>query len=120
MAAKWQSDRMASDMEVSMKKRCGTEKMAPIGIHQRLLNTYGDKTVDVSTVRRWVVHFGSGNSNLKDKIWAPCVGMLQLSGVAELWWDCAAGHCGCGQEVAAVLNHWPSRVCLHLQSSVLL
>ena len=38
MAAKGQSDRKASDMEVRMKQRCDTEflhaeKMAPIGIH---------------------------------------------------------------------------------------
>jgi len=31
-------------------------KMVPIGIHQHLLNTYGDQTVDISTVRwRWYV-----------------------------------------------------------------
>ena len=27
-----------------------------------LLNVYGDQTVDVSTVRQWVVHFSSGDS----------------------------------------------------------
>jgi len=27
-----------------------------------LLNVYGDQTVDVSTVRWWVVHFSSGDS----------------------------------------------------------
>ena len=39
------------------------KKMAPIDIHQHSLNVYGDQTVDVSTVRQWVVHFSSGNSN---------------------------------------------------------
>ena len=76
MAAEGQSDKMVSDMEVSMKQRCVikffcVEKMAPIDIHQCLLNVYGDQTVDVSTVRQWVVHFSSGNSDVKDK---PCSG----------------------------------------------
>lgn len=31
------------------------EKMASIGIHQCLLNNYGDQTVDVSTARQCVV-----------------------------------------------------------------
>ena len=43
------------------------EKMAPNDIHQRLLNIYGDQTVDVSTVRRWVARFSSGDSNVKDR-----------------------------------------------------
>ena len=33
------------------------EKMAPSDIHQRLLNVCRDQTVDVSTLRWWVVHF---------------------------------------------------------------
>jgi len=56
MAAGRQFDRMVSDMEVQMKRRCVTEflhaeKMPPADIHQHLLNIYGDQTVDVSTVR---------------------------------------------------------------------
>ena len=35
-------------------------KMAPTGIHRCLLNGYGDPTVDVSTVRWWVVGFRGG------------------------------------------------------------
>ena len=45
------------------------EKMAPIDIHWCLLYVYGDQTVDVSTVRQWVVRFSRSNSNVKDK---PC------------------------------------------------
>ena len=37
--------------------------MAPIAIHQHLLNIYVDPAVDVSTVRWWVVCFSSGDSN---------------------------------------------------------
>ena len=55
-----------------MKKRCVSEflhaeKIAPSDIHRRLLNVYGDQTVDVSTVRRWVARFSSGDSDVKDK-----------------------------------------------------
>jgi len=55
-----------------MKQRCvieflHAEKIAPNDIHQRLLNVYGEQTVDVSTVRRWVARFSSGNSDVKDK-----------------------------------------------------
>ena len=47
VAAEGQSDTMASNMEVQMKQRCvievlNVEKMAPIDIHQHLLNIYGD------------------------------------------------------------------------------
>ena len=41
-----ESDKMVSDMEARMKQGCATEfhdaeKIAPIGIHQYLLNIYG-------------------------------------------------------------------------------
>ena len=71
MAEEGQSDKMVSDMEVCMKQRGVTEflhveKIATTDIHQHLLNIYGDRTVDVSTVRWWVVHFNSSDSNMKD------------------------------------------------------
>jgi len=62
MAAEGQSDRMVSDVEVRMKQKCGIEKMAPLDILQCLLNVCRDQTVDVSTVRQWVVRFSSGDS----------------------------------------------------------
>ena len=43
------------------------KKTVPNDIHRRLLNVYGDETVDVSTVRWWVVRFSSGDSEVKDK-----------------------------------------------------
>jgi hypothetical protein len=57
-------------MKVRLKQRCvieflHAEKIAPS--HRRLLNVYGDKTVDVSTVRRWVARLSSGDSDVKDK-----------------------------------------------------
>jgi len=65
---------MASNMEVCMNQSCVTEflhaeKMAAIDIHSCLLNVYGNQTVDMSTVRQWVVHHSSGDSDVKDK---PC------------------------------------------------
>ena len=53
----WQN---GADMEVCMKQRYGIvllceQKMAPSDIHQCLLNVCGDWTVDVSSVRWWVV-----------------------------------------------------------------
>ena len=72
MAAEGQSDKMASDMEVRMKQRCvieflHAEKIAPNDTHRRLVNVYGDQTVDVSTMRRWVARFSSGDSDMEDK-----------------------------------------------------
>jgi len=72
MTREGQSDKMASDMEVRMKERrviefLHAEKIAPNDIHRRLLNVYGYQTVDVSTVRRWVACFSSGDSDVKDK-----------------------------------------------------
>ncbi|PNF31454.1 hypothetical protein B7P43_G03413 [Cryptotermes secundus] len=63
---------MASDIEVRMKEKCvieflTAEQIVPIDIHRHLLKVYGDNTVDVSTVRRWVVRFNSGESEVHDK-----------------------------------------------------
>jgi hypothetical protein len=70
MTAEGQSDKMASDTEV--KQRCiieflRAEKIPPNDIHRRLLNVYGDQTVNVSTVTLWVARFSSGDSDAKDK-----------------------------------------------------
>jgi len=51
-----------------MKQRCVSEfphveNMALIDRHQHLLNVSGNQTVDVSTVRQWVVCFSSGDSD---------------------------------------------------------
>jgi len=54
MTSEEHSDKMASDVEVRRKQRCvieffHAEIIAPNDIHRRLLNVYGDQTVDVST-----------------------------------------------------------------------
>ena len=64
-AAEGQSDKMASDIYAPIKQRRVTEflhaqKMATADTDQWLLNFYGDQTVDMSTVKQWVVHFSSG------------------------------------------------------------
>ena len=69
IVAKGQPDRMVSDMEVQMKQRWGieflhVEKMEPIDVHWWVLNVCGNQTVDVSTVRQWVVHFTSSDSDM--------------------------------------------------------
>jgi len=60
MAAEGQSDKTTTDTEVHMKQQCVTEflyagKIALIDIHH-LLKANGDHRVDVSIVRRWVLH----------------------------------------------------------------
>jgi len=71
MAAEEQTSKVESDMEVCMKQRCVTEflyaekkKIAHTDIHQFLLNVYGDQTVDESTVKWWVLHVSSGDSDV--------------------------------------------------------
>ena len=72
---------MAFDMEVCMKQRGGTEflhaeKIVPTDIHHCLLNTDGDQSVDVSTVRQWVMCFSSGNRDMKDTEIHDCLPQL--------------------------------------------
>ena len=72
IAAEKQSEKMASDMEESMKKRDATEflhapQIAPTDILWHLLNIYRDQTVDMSTVRLWVVNFSSLDSDMKHR-----------------------------------------------------
>jgi len=57
---------------MSLEQRWGikflhAEKIAPTDVHQHLLNIYGDQTVDVSTVRCWVMCLSGGSSDMKDK-----------------------------------------------------
>ena len=73
MAAEGQSDKMTSDVEVHIKQRCVieflcVENMAPIDIHQHLLNICRDQTVDVSTWRQRVVRFNSSDSNRRSPL----------------------------------------------------
>ena len=56
MAAEGQSDKTAPDMGARMKQKCEieflrAEEIVPTDIHQNMLNTYRDQTVDMSTVR---------------------------------------------------------------------
>ena len=46
------------------------EKVRPIEIHRRMQAVYGDRCVDVSTIRRWVRRFKDGElgqADLSDK-----------------------------------------------------
>ena len=58
---------MVCDVEVHMKQKTGIEflhvkKMALVDTDPLSLKRYGDQTVDMSTVRQWVVLFSSGDS----------------------------------------------------------
>lgn len=49
-----------------------------IDIHLRLLNACRHQTVDVSAERQWPVRFGTGDSNVGDKLccgW-PCIALM--------------------------------------------
>ena len=59
-------------------------KKPPIDIHQCLLNIYGDQTVDVSTMRWWMVHFSSGDSD--HPYWCRFLSMRH----AHCWQKCLA------------------------------
>ena len=48
------------------------EKHVAIEIQRRYLNNYGDKTIYVSTIRRCVKRFSSGDIDLNDKL---CYGL---------------------------------------------
>ena len=65
MAAEGQPDRMVSDMEVQSSVtefQHEGKKMHLLIFTDCLLNVYGNQTVDVSTVRRWVMCFRSADN----------------------------------------------------------
>jgi hypothetical protein len=67
--------RNAKVSEVRFKQRAvleflTAERVPPIEIHRRMQTVYGDRCVDVSTVRRWVRRFKDGEmgqADLSDK-----------------------------------------------------
>jgi len=57
--------------DVRFKERAVIEfltagKVPPIGIHRRMQAIFGDRCVDVSTVRRWVRRFKDGELGQTD------------------------------------------------------
>lgn len=66
------------------------EKVAPIVIHQHLLNTSVDQAVIVCTVKRWVMHFSSDESGsplLVQMLSSVACRLLFVAGKnAQLWW----------------------------------
>ena len=94
MAAEGQSDRMLPDMEVHKKQRdviefLHVEKMSPTDIHQYLLNFYGNPTVDLSTVRQWVVHFNSRDSDSGHLHWWRFL-QYGMQAFVHHWWKYTA------------------------------
>ena len=63
-----------ADIDIRIRQRSVIEFLTaegetPIRIHERLKNVYGDATVDVSTVRRWVrrCNEAEGQTTLADE-----------------------------------------------------
>jgi hypothetical protein len=64
--------RMADVIDTCMKQRAVTkfltaEEVGPIEMYRCLNIVYGEHTVDVSTVRCWIMHFKSGETEIRDK-----------------------------------------------------
>jgi transposase len=76
---------MEGDIDVRLKQRCvieflDGEHIAPIELHQRLKNFYGEQTVDISTVRRWIRRVSDAVSELKDmpRSGRPCTAVISI------------------------------------------
>jgi hypothetical protein len=97
--------KMASDKKVSTKQRRVMEylRAEKIDFHQRLLNVYGDQTVDVCTVRRWMARFGSGKNDVRDTA-CTTVSSAQLSS-AQLSSARLAYPRMCGPQLAQSCQH---------------
>lgn len=73
MAAEGQSDKIVSDLEVWMKKRNEENWIPPRRKSCTLWHSLmfaehlPNQTIDVSSVRWWVMYFSSGNINVNDK-----------------------------------------------------
>jgi len=68
MAADGQSDRMVSEVGVHVDQSGVIElfrvkEMAPSDIQQALMSVSGRQSVDVSTVRWWMMRFSSGDND---------------------------------------------------------
>ena len=63
-------------MDVCQKQRCVIEffnaEVQPMDIHKRLVNVYGGKAVDVSTIRRWACCFQSDDRDVSNKLCSGC------------------------------------------------
>ena len=93
MAAAEQSDKMASEVEVSMKQSviefdC-EEEITSIDIHQYFRNFYIDKTVDISKLRWWLVCFSEDVIIEAMKQWVTSAGAdvyeCSMQAVIDCW-----------------------------------
>jgi hypothetical protein len=44
------------------------KEVSPVEIHRCLNSLFGELTIDVSTVRHWVRHFNSDETEIRDKL----------------------------------------------------
>ena len=73
MVVEGRSDKVVSYTEICRKQGLvieflHEEEMGSTDIHRHLLRVGGDQTVDVSTVRWWVVCFSSGGCDMRNKL----------------------------------------------------
>ena len=73
MAADGQSDRMVSEVGVHVDQSgvielLRVEEMAPSDIQQALMSVSGQQSVDVSTVRWWMMCFSSGDNDSRSPL----------------------------------------------------
>jgi hypothetical protein len=64
--------KMADVIDTYMKQRMvnefpTSEEVSLLEIHRHLNSVYGEHTVRMSTVRHWVRHFKSGETQMRDK-----------------------------------------------------
>ena len=78
-----------------MEKICVTELlhakiMVPTDILQSLLNTYGDQTEDVSTVRQCILHFSCGKSESGSSLLMQIFTSIGMQAFFHHWQKCIA------------------------------
>jgi len=93
------------------------EKVAPIDIHWHLPNISRDQTVDVSSVRWWVVHFSidDGNSGSPLLVQFFYFYFLNKSGMQALvnsWWKCIANGGDCIERLCFVAENFLYQIVL--------
>lgn len=59
--------------QICVSKFFQVDKIITVSIYQCLLTIYEDETMDLNTVRHWVMHFNSVNSNERLYSVKPCI-----------------------------------------------
>ena len=83
----WSPLQMASYTDAGFRQKAvieflSNEGIAPKEISERLRTVYGDDALSYATVKRWVVHFNSGNKEITDR---PRSGRPQVQVLLVRW-----------------------------------